>query len=73
MIKLVRAMTSLLGCIADVPGAAQFNLSVVPEPPEGAKRLGRQAIVPGCLLLEIRTETRFSHEVHFTGYWAKAE
>lgn len=69
MVKLIRAMASLLATIADVAGACDFALSQCEFAPPEAKRLGSQTLVSGCILLEVKTSTRMSHETHFIGYW----
>jgi len=70
MVKLIRAMASLLTSIADVRGACIFNLTQVEKPPLKAKYMGTQTLVPGHVLLVIRTESHLLKETHFEGYWS---
>jgi len=70
MVKLIRAMASLLATVADVRGACIFSLTQVEKPPLKAKYMGTQSLVPGHVLLEIRTESHLLKEKHFEGYWS---
>jgi len=72
MVKLVRAMVSLMTTVAECC-AATWRLSVEPTVPVGGRCLGAHKLLPGCLVLTITTESVEGQLRHFIGYWSQDE
>ncbi len=69
MVKLVRAMVSLLSTLLGMAAPPEFRLELSPEIPEGALLMGTTKLGSGFLVLTIRTGSSAVNETHFAGYW----